>query len=361
MKKDRRIIHLDLDAFYCAVEEQRRPDLRGKPFAVGGRPEQRGVVASCSYPARSFGVRSAMPMGRALRLCPDLEVLSGDFAAYAKESKKVMARLENVTPLVEQLSIDEAFLDVTEIDEPAEILARRLQQQIRTELELPCSLGLASNKLLAKIANDFGKSQAVGGSPPNALTIVPKGTEAEFLAPLPVRSLWGIGPKTEARLAELGIRTIGDLAASDRGLLAEIFGKHGHDMVQRAQGIDESPVVVDREAKSFSQEVTFSKDVRSATRLQAEVNRQALHLGRVLQRRGKAAVTVRIKVRWPDFQTLTRQVTFSIPTASGEAIAGHAWQLLSSVWQPGRPVRLIGVGVSGLVDPPRQMTFLDAE
>jgi DNA polymerase-4 len=357
MNPGRQIIHLDLDAFFCAVEEQRRPELQGKPFAVGGRPEQRGVVASCSYPARSFGVRSAMPMGRALRLCPDLQVVPGNYAAYTDASKKVMARLREVTAKVEQLSIDEAFLDVTENQEPAAAIARDLQQRIRSELELPCSLGVASNKLVAKIANDFGKSQATGDRPPNALTIVPEGTEAAFLAPLPVRALWGIGPKTEARLGELGVWTIGELAKSDRAVLGDIFGKHGRDMVRRAAGIDGSPVVTQRKAKSFSQEVTFSRDVRAEARLREAVQIQSQHLGRLLQRRDLAAATIRLKVRWPDFQTLTRQITLSNPTASGEVIDAQAWQLLQKVWQPGRAVRLIGVGVSGLSEPPKQLSF----
>ena len=188
------ILHLDLDAFFCAVEETRNPDLRGKAFAVGGKPDERGVVASCSYAARQYGVRSAMPMARALRLCPGLLVVPGRHALYGEVSRQVMARLRAITPATEQISIDEAFLDISSIDESPEALARKLQAEIRDDLGLPSSIGIAGNKLVAKIATEVGKKAGRGNSAPFGLTIVPAGEEAAFLAPLPADMLWGVGP-----------------------------------------------------------------------------------------------------------------------------------------------------------------------
>lgn len=353
----RRIIHLDLDAFYCAVEEKLDPGLRDKPFAVGGRPGERGVVASCSYPARRKGVRSAMPTSQALRLCPDLLILPGHFHAYEEESRSVMERLKAVTHLVEQISIDEAFLDVTDIDRPAEQIARDLQAAIRADLGLPSSLGVAANKLVAKIASDTGKSMHTGDGPPNALTVVPEGTEAAFLAPLPVRALWGIGPKTEERLQAIGIRTIGDLAAAGGEALSRLFGKNGQEMARHAMGIDTSPIVTEREAKSFSQEVTFSRDVTDGRVLRREVYSQAERVSAMLREHGLSAFTIRIKIRWPDFTTHTRQMTLQQPTDAPAVIDGVAWKLVRKIWQPGRAVRLIGVGVSGLGSQPRQLNL----
>ncbi|HKZ68683.1 MAG TPA: DNA polymerase IV, partial [Anaerolineales bacterium] len=208
----RKILHLDLDAFFCAVEEQRDPSLRGKPFAVGGKPEERGVVASCSYAARQVGVRSAMPMSRALKLCPGLLIVSARHRAYGQTSDKVMAVLHDLTPLVEQISIDEAFLDVSDLPQSAEAIARELQRTIRDQLNLPASLGVATNKLVAKIATDVGKAAARTGDYPSAVMVVPPGEEAAFLAPLPAIALWGVGPKTADQLARLGLKTIGDIA-----------------------------------------------------------------------------------------------------------------------------------------------------
>ena len=237
----RTILHLDLDAFFCAVEEQHDPSLAGKPFAVGGRPEERGVVASCSYAARKSGIHSAMPMSQARRRCPTLLIVPSHFASYRAASTQVMARLKALTPLVEQLSIDEAFLDVTALETPGEMLARQLQQTIRDELGLPCSLGVATNKLVAKIATDVGKAAAHTGSAPNALCVVPPGTEAAFLAPLPTRTLWGVGPRTVEQLAALGIRTIGDLARHPLPSLIRQFGKHGAAWCATPKAVTSAP------------------------------------------------------------------------------------------------------------------------
>jgi len=355
MASPRKIIHLDLDAFYCAVEEQRDPALRGKPFAVGGRPDERGVVASCSYAARARGVRSAMPMSRALRLCPDLLIIGGHYSLYSTASQKVMAKLREITPLVEQLSIDEAFLDVTARAEPVEALARALQATINTDPGLPCSLGVASNKLVAKIASDYGKGLHNGDGPPNAITVIEPGTEAAFLAPLGVRALWGVGPKTEERLRATGILTIGELAAAPEADLTRLFGKHGADMARRARGIDDAPIITEREAKSLSQEITFSRDVRDEDLLRAQVREHSQRVAEMLQQRGLTAATIRLKLRWPDFTTLTRQTTLTQPTDDPALIAELGWQLMEKVWLPGKAVRLLGIGVAGLGEQPRQM------
>ena len=357
----RTILHLDLDAFYCAVEEIQNPELRGKPFAVGGRPDERGVVSSCSYAARKFGVRSAMPMSRALRLCPGLVIVPGRHHLYSKVSKQVMARLNALTPLLEQISIDEAFLDISDLSEPPEHLARGLQAGIRDELGLPSSIGIASNKLVAKIATEVGKKAARGDQPPFGLTIVPFEKEAEFLAPLPADMLWGVGPKTAARLGELGIHTIGDIARWPESELARLFGENGRDMARHARGQDERPVVTEHEIKSISQEVTFSRDVRDDQSLEKTLVELSTEVGRRLRRNELAGTTVKLKIRWPDFTTLTRQVTLPGTTDQDHEIAETALTLLRKVRKSGQAVRLIGVGVSGLGKPMRQLELWGSE
>jgi DNA polymerase-4 len=345
----RKILHLDLDAFFCAVEEKYHPELRGKAFAVGGSPDSRGVVASCSYAARKFGVRSAMPMARALRLCPDLLVLTHRHGKYGEESRRVMAIVKEMAGKVEQISIDEAFLDVTDSPEPGEEIARRIQARILREMELPCSIGVAANKLVAKIATDFGKSQAQTEGSPNAICVVPPGGEAAFLDPLPASALWGVGPKTAARLADFGIHTIGDIARQPPQDLARLFGRHGEGMARRARGEDHSPVEETHEVKSISRETTFARDVRNWAGLQETIRELSEGVGRQLRRAELVGVTVKIKVRWPDFTTFTHQTTLSSPTDQDDEIFTAAVDLFKAKWAPpGRPVRLIGVGVSGL-------------
>ncbi len=271
----RTLLHLDLDAFFCSVEETRNPDLRGKAFAVGGRPDERGVVASCSYAARKMGVRSAMPMSRALRLCPGLIIVSSRHRIYGEVSRQVMERLHDVSGLVEQISIDEAFLDISDVQGDKERFARGLQSRIRDELHLPSSIGIASNKLVAKIATEVGKALALErikaqglAESPNAVTVVPYEEEAAFLSPLPADMLWGVGPKTSKRLTDYGIQTIGDIAKWPESELTRLFGENGRDLSRHAKGIDNRPVVTERETKSISQEVTFSVDVRDDKVLQ---------------------------------------------------------------------------------------------
>ena len=362
----RAILHLDLDAFFCAVEELQSPELRGKAFAVGGRPEERGVVASCSYAARALGVHSAMPMSQALRLCPGLIVVSHSRGRYSELSQQVMERLHNISPrfanqIVEQISIDEAFVDISDMREPVAQIAGKLQKQILDELGLPCSVGVASNKLVAKIATETGKKAARGPRYPNALTIVPGGTEAEFLAPLPVSMLWGVGPKTEKRLAGLGIRSIGQLAAMGEPALTALFGENGREMARHALGQDERPVLAERVTKSISQETTFARDVRDDKVLETTLKKLAAQVGKNLRHEQLAGTTVKLKLRWPDFTTLTRQMTLPIATNLGDDIYLAARDLLGKVREKGQAVRLIGVGVSNLGPPARQMELWGQE
>jgi DNA polymerase IV len=362
----RTILHIDLDAFYCAVEETRNPELRGKAFAVGGRPEERGVVASCSYAARRMGLRSAMPMGKALRLCPGLLIVSSHHDLYSEVSRQVMRRLHDLTPLVEQISIDEAFLDISDILEEPESLARKLQTRIRDELQLPCSIGIASNKMVAKIATEVGKSLALHEiktrgevKPPNAVTAVPFGEEAAFLSPLPAEMLWGVGPKTSARLTELGIHTIGDIAKWPESEMTRMFGENGRDLARHSKGIDDRPITTEHETKSISQEITFSRDVRDDKVLEKTLREQSAEVARQLRKNDLAGSTIKLKIRWPDFTTLTRQTTLHHRTDQADEIADAALDLLKSVRKPNQAVRLIGVGVSGIGEPIRQLGLWD--
>ena len=364
----RTILHIDLDAFYCSVEETHHPALRGKPFAVGGKPEERGVVASCSYAARRMGVRSAMPMGKALRLCPGLIIVPSRHSLYSQVSRQVMERLRDLTPLVEQISIDEAFLDISEVGEPPETTAQKLQSRIQNELQLPCSIGIASNKMVAKIATEVGKSLALReikakgeAKPPKALTVVPFGDEAAFLAPLPADMLWGVGPKTSARLTELGIYTIGDLAKWPESELIRMFGENGRDLAQHSKGIDDGPIVTEHETKSSSQEITYSKDVRDDALLQKTLHEMSIEVGKQLRRNNLAGKTIKLKLRWPDFTTLTRQTTLTNPTDQDDEIERVALELLKAVRKPFQAVRLIGVGVTGLGQPIRQLGLWDTD
>jgi DNA polymerase IV len=289
-----------------------------------------------------------MPTAQAVRLCPRLLMLPPRFAAYSAASRGVMAHLRALTPLVEQISIDEAFCDATALPGPGETVARRLQATIREELGLPCSLGVAANKLVAKIATDVGKGAVRSDGPPNAVQVVPPGEEAAFLAPLPVGALWGVGPKTAARLHELGIQAIGDLARWPEADLVQRFGKMGGELSWRARGIDDRPLVMHRAAKSVSKETTFAHDLRDESTLRAELESLAGGVGEQLRRGGLRGSTVKLKLRWPDFTTLSRQATLHRPTDRDDAITAASMRLFDAAWASGRAVRLLGVGVSGL-------------
>ncbi len=358
-KSYRKILHLDLDAFFCAVEELRDPSLAGKAFAVGGKAGQRGVISSCSYPARRKGVHSAMPTGQALRLCPELILISSNFGDYAAKSHDVMAILHQLSGLVEQVSVDEAFVDVSDLPRPVEEIARVLQASVKKETGLPCSIGAAGNKLVAKIATDTGKSRSSSPGYPQAILCIPPSTEREFLAPLPVKAMWGVGPKTEASLADMGLRTIGDVADCPADALERHFGKYGADLHRHALGIDDRPVTVEYEAKSISQEITFARDTTDLAFLRRTLHDLSSKVGYRMRCDGVCARVIRIKLRWSDFTTHTRQSALSVPTDQDGVIAAEAETLLMKIWQPGRPVRLIGVGGSNLVEQVHQLSLWD--
>jgi DNA polymerase-4 len=359
----RKILHLDLDAFFCAVEEQYNQSLPGQPFAVGGRPEHRGVVAACSYAARRYGIHSAMPMARAVRLCPQLIIVPSRYKLYQAASRAVMAILHDLTPFVEQLSIDEAFLDVTELAEPGQAIARDLQARIRRDLKLPCSIGVATSKLVAKIANNVGKAsfQFEGDSTPRAITVVLPGQEAAFLAPLPVKELWGVGPKTEAKLTQIGLHTIGELADWSEADLVRRFGKHGHDLARRARGLDDRQVEPEHEAKSISQETTFARDISDVQLLRQTLRKLSEQVGQRLRQSDLLGTTIKLKLRWSDFKTLTRQVTLKQPTNLDSEIYGAIVELFETSWPPGRRVRLLGVGVTNFETTARQLELWNAD
>ena len=347
----RKILHFDLDAFFCSVEELLDPSLRGRAFVVGGSPQGRGVVTSASYAARAFGVRSAMPMARALRLCPDLIPVRGNHRLYGEYSDKVMTLLRGSAPLVEQISIDEAFLDVSDDPRPSGDIARELQTRIREQFGLPTSWGAAGNKLVAKVATEVGK--------PNGLVVVPPGQEASFLAPLPVEMLWGVGPKSRARLQDLEIRTIGDLAALPPAQLERLYGERGTELAARARGQDDSPVVEGHEPRSMSSERTFAKDVDDWDTLRRHLREMGDSVGRRLRQEGMAGSTVRLKLRWPDFTTITRQSRLPQPSDVDGEIFQAAAALLRANWKAGRKIRLLGVGVADLGPLTRQLSLFD--
>lgn len=351
----RTILHLDLDAFFVAVERLDDPSLIGRPVIVAGRPEARGVVSSASYEARQFGIHSAMPTAQALRLCPQAIVVPGHRDRYVELSRRVMALLGEYTPLLEPISIDEAFLDMTGAEAhygPPAQLARTLQDRIEAELRLSASLGVAGNKLVAKIASDFRK--------PHGITVVPPGEEAAFLAPLPIRKLWGVGEVTARDLARLGIATIGDLARLSAEELRARFGAHGEGLWRAAHGVDDSPVTPEHEAKSFSREETFAQDIRDAAVLRRELLRLSDAVAGRLRRHGLRARTIGLKLRYGDFATLTRQATLPEPTDAGAAVYAQALALFEAAWDR-RPVRLLGVSADNLTQAARQLRLFEQE
>ena len=349
----RTILHFDLDAFFCSVESLLNPVLEGKAFVVGGSAEGRGVVSSASYAAREFGIRSAMPTAQALRKAPDLIVMSPQHAMYSEHSQEIMSFLRDSAPVVEQLSIDEAFLDVSDDPRTGPEVARSLQREILKRFKLPTSWGVASNKLVAKIATEVGK--------PKGLIVVPSGQEAAFLAPLPARMLWGVGPKTKDRLAERGVHTIGDMASMSTHTLIGSLGDTGLELASRARGEDDRPVMEGRDPKSMSAERTFSTDISDWSVLRTVILRLSETVGRRLHKAKLAGYTIRIKVRWPDFTTKTRQVRLEQPTDRERIIFDESRKLFQGLWKKGQAVRLLGVGVSDLHEPIRQLDLFDRQ
>jgi DNA polymerase-4 len=346
------IIHLDMDAFYASVEQRDRPELRGKPVIVGGHP-QRGVVLAASYEVRPFGVRSAMPMAQAVRLAPAALVVPPRPEAYAAASEEVFAILESVTPLVEPLSLDEAFLDVTASQSlfgPPARIAAHLRARIAEAVRLPASAGIAAVKFVAKIASDLAK--------PDGQKEVPAGETRAFLAPLPVGRLWGVGHKTEAALKAMGVRTIGDLAARAAGWLERrLPGTEG--LWELSQGIDPRPVVPDRAAKSIGAEDTFDEDLDGKAALHPHLHAQALRVGRRMRRAEVKGRVVQLKLKLADFTLLTRRTTLSEPTDDGQALYRAAVDLLARV-ELGQGVRLTGVSAQELVGAAPQLALFKA-
>jgi DNA polymerase-4 len=338
------ILHVDMDAFYASVEERDDPRLVGKPVVVGGPAESRGVVAAANYVARTFGVHSAMPAVTARRLCPQAIFLPVRMEHYARVSQQIREIFEQYTPLVEPLSLDEAFLDVTGsqalFGSPVEI-GRRIKQQIQGELQLVASVGVAPNKFLAKIASDLEK--------PDALVLVEPQRVQEFLDPLPVGRLWGVGRVTGKVFDRLGIRTIGQLRGLPVETLNDLFGSSGEHYWQLAHGIDERRVVPDREAKRISHETTFAADINDMEVLRAWLLELVEQVARRLRRQGLKGRTVELKVRFSDFQTISRSITLDEPTNITQELWLASVELLTTRL-PSRhlAVRLLGMGVSGL-------------
>jgi DNA polymerase IV len=341
----RTILHVDLDAFFASVEQRDHPELRGKPVAVGmGGVNDRGVVSAASYEARKFGVHSAMPIRTAKRLCPDCIFVPVNGAQYQRVSREVMAILRRFTPLVEPVSIDEAFLDVTasrELFGDGPTIARAIKDAVRRELELTISVGVATTKLVAKIGSDLRK--------PDGLVVVPAGEEAAFLDPLPISRLWGVGPQTASVLKDFRVTTIGDLARMDRASLVRRFGQHGASLVDRAHGIDPDPVDNPDAAKSISHEHTFEVDTSDPEVLERTMLAMAEGVSGRLRDAGVKASTVTVKVRDASFRTVTRQKTLPEPTDLTEPI----WRAALELARPetrGKRIRLIGVATSGFGD-----------
>jgi DNA polymerase IV len=336
------LTHLDMDAFYASVEIRERPELAERPVVVGGRADQRGVVAAASYAARRYGIRSAMPMASALQRCPELVIVAPRMSLYAAESARMHAILERYRPLIEPLSLDEAFLDLRASERlfgPVAEVARRIKRDIRAELGLTASIGIAPVKFAAKLASDLGK-------PDGFVVVEPDGLHA-FLEPLPVSLLWGVGQVGEQALQRLGIRTVGELARRDEAFMAQHFGRHGLHLLELARGIDPREVVPDHALKSVSNEITFPADITARAELEAVLMQLVEQVGWRLRRRGLAGRTVRLKARYADFTTVTRARTLAAPTDQTRAVWQAAVALLERLPRPGQPLRLLGVGVSG--------------
>jgi len=338
----RRILHIDMDAFFASIEQQRRPELAGKPLVIGGKgdPTKRGVVSTASYEARKFGIHSAMPLRTAYKLCPDAVFLPVDYKDYSMVSKMIKKILREFTPIIEEAGIDEAFLDISEIRNGSEEIAKEIKKRIKKETGLTCSIGIAPNKLLAKIASDMDK--------PDGLTIIAEEDIEHSIWPLPVRKLRGVGPKNTAYLKEMGIRTIGELASISLNKLIERFGKsYGRYLYDASRGIDDSPIIVHREPKSSGREITFQKDIGNIQILRKTLVEITKQVVKNIRERGYKARTVTVKIRLSDFETHTRAKSLYEHTDSLEDIKRAAFDCLKRI-ELKKKVRLIGIRVSKL-------------
>jgi len=350
----RQILHVDMDAFYASVEQRDDPSLRGRPVVVGGR-SKRGVVSAASYEARVFGVHSAMPMVEALRRCPDAVVVGGHMKRYAEVSKQIFEIFRRYSPLVQGLSLDEAFIDVTgsqKLFGDGEAIAALIRRDIRAELDLTASAGVAPSKFVAKIASDFDK--------PDGLTVVPEGGVQAFLTPLSLDRMWGVGPRAAAHLREHGFETIGDLAVAPEGKLTRILGSWGATVGRLARGEDDRPVVVGEGAKSIGAEQTFEKDLRAQVDVERHLLAQARRVARRLVKAGLCGQVVATKLKYADFTVRTRQIRLPEPVDDIDSIYEAAVALLDRFPRGTTGVRLTGVSVSDLMEgPPPKVLFPD--
>jgi len=351
----RYIIHIDMDAFFASVEKLDNPDLKGKPVIVGGLGK-RGVVATASYEARRYGVRSAMPISMARKLCSNGIYLPPRFDRYQQISKRIREIFSSYTPEVEPISLDEAFLDVTKTAKSFNLAiakAKRIKEEVKKETGLSCSAVVAPNKFLAKLASDMQK--------PDGFVVIRKDEIEGILTDLPVSKIWGVGRVTEVKLDEMGIQTVGELRRVPRSKLKNIFGKQGEDLYQLARGIDESPVVSYHRIKSISQEMTFDEDLRDRQKIKNCILRLSEEVASTLRKDKLQAKTVRIKVRFSDFTTITRQTSLNVPADSTKIVRDLAIKLFEKKVKGNRAVRLIGVGVSNLTDVTEKQLYLSFE
>jgi len=352
---NRRILHIDLDAFFVSVEQALAPELRGKPVIVGGRPDRRGVVASASYEARVFGVHAAMPLSQAYRLCPQAIFLQGSFQAYRNASEKFMTILAGFSPALEPAGLDEAYLDITgcELFGTPYQLANSIKTRAKKELELIASVGIAGCKVVAKVASDLGK--------PDGLVEVKTGEEKDFLAPLSIARLPGVGKKTEQSLKAMGIKTVGQLAVLPSEVIKNRFGSFGLMIHHYANGIDNREIEPSGQAKSISRETTFAEDTSDKTFLQAMLHYLCERVGAELRQENKLARTITLKLRYSDFETITRSFSNKVPMDGDDVIFAGTVKLLSQALAGNRkPLRLVGIGVSNLVSYGRQLNLLDS-
>lgn len=355
-RANRTIMHLDLDAFFVAVEQVLHPELRGKPVVVGGRPGGRGVVAAASYEARAFGLHSAMPLATASRLCPQAVFIEGSFSRYRESSRQFMAILADFTPFLEPAGLDEAYLDVTGFESlygSIRQMALTIKQRVKDELGLSVSAGIAGSKLVAKIASDLSK--------PDGLVEVPRGEELSFLAPLDISRLPGVGKKTEQKLKGLGIKSIVQITNLPLDTLKSQLGASGELLYRFSRGIDDRKIEAPGTARSISRETTFAEDTGDRSRLKATLRYLGERVGADLRSRDRQARCITLKLRYADFTTITRRHTLPQTTDSDQAIYATGEKLLDrAIGREKQAVRLIGIGVANLVESGRQLNMLDS-
>lgn len=356
------IMHVDLDAFFCAVEERRRPHLRGRPFVVAGQSHERGVVATASYAARTYGIRAGTSTAKAVQLCPEIVVVKPDYPAYLAASQAVMGLLQEVSPLVEQASIDEAYVAIADHLDSATACAQHVQQRIAQELQLAVSCGVASNKIVAKVATDIAKTRCRRGEMPRAIYVVAPGQEAAFLAPLPVDALCGIGPKTTQKLHDMGIRSLGELGwVRESDVRVHFHARQAEQLIRWARGIDDTPLQRARPPKSLSHETTFLRDVHDRTLVVGTVLTLAQAVAQRLQRQQLRGWVVHCRIRWDIYAAVAKQARLTRATDQASEIFGQATRLLDGLWDGQRSMRCIGIGVAQLGAYPQQLGFWDAE